>query len=142
MSTNKTTSTMVITLVGLIAGFCGCFFNFFGVLWVWAAFGPQEASPGGRLTQGIVMLIVGLLIWAGAAVGIYLLWRRMQPPPEQKITVEQKIDLTGEVELEKLKCRNCGAELDKSSITVAEGAVVVSCPYCGASYQIVEEPKW
>ncbi|MDY7039336.1 MAG: hypothetical protein SVX38_00580 [Chloroflexota bacterium] len=142
MSTNKTTTTIVIALVGLIAAFCGCFFNFFGVLWVWAAFGPQEASPGGRLVQGIVMLVVGLLIWAGAAVGIYFLWRRMQPPPEQKITVEQKIDLTGEVELEKLKCRNCGAELDKSSITVAEGAVVVSCPYCGTSYQVVEEPKW
>ena len=28
------------------------------------------------------------------------------------------------------------------SLSLAEGAVVVTCPYCSATYQIVEEPKW
>jgi len=107
---------------------------FFGVLYLLAAFAADAANPGGRLVVGTILVGIGL--------GLIALIKLREPKPEQKITVEQKIDLTGEVELEKLKCRNCGAELDKSSITVAEGAVIVSCPYCGTSYQIVEEPKW
>ena len=54
----------------------------------------------------------------------------------------QKIDLSGDIELEKLKCQNCGGVLKKDSVTVREGAVFVDCPYCGVSYQMVEEPKW
>jgi len=107
---------------------------FFGVLYLLAAFAADAANPGGRLVVGTILVGIGL--------GLIALIKLREPSPEQKITVEQKIDLTGEVELEKLRCRNCGAELDKSSITVAEGAVIVSCPYCGTSYQIVEEPKW
>jgi DNA-directed RNA polymerase subunit RPC12/RpoP len=106
----------------------------FGVLYLLAAFAADTANPGGRLVVGAILVGIGL--------GLVALIKLREPKPERKITVEQKIDLTGEVELEKLKCRNCGAELDKSSITVTEGAVIVSCPYCGASYQIVEEPKW
>jgi DNA-directed RNA polymerase subunit RPC12/RpoP len=41
-----------------------------------------------------------------------------------------------------MKCQNCGAELSKDSITVKEGAIFIACPYCGAAYQMVEEPKW
>jgi transcription elongation factor Elf1 len=46
------------------------------------------------------------------------------------------------VDLETLKCRNCGAALDKSAVKVVAGAVMVTCPYCGTSYQIEEKPMW
>jgi len=44
--------------------------------------------------------------------------------------------------METLKCEKCGGELTKDSITVKEGAIFISCPYCGSTYQMVEEPKW
>jgi predicted RNA-binding Zn-ribbon protein involved in translation (DUF1610 family) len=105
----------------------------FGVLFIWAAFGPE--SPPGWLLIGIVTVVIGL--------GIIALVKFREPkpagPPQE---IVQKIDLSGDVKLDKLKCQNCGAELDQKSITVKEGAIFVSCPYCGTAYQMVEEPKW
>jgi DNA-directed RNA polymerase subunit RPC12/RpoP len=107
---------------------------FFGVLWLLSAFGAETANPGGRLLVGGLLVLIGL--------GIIVAVRLREPKPEQKVTIHQEIDIGGDVDMETLKCRNCGAQLDKSAISVAEGAVIVSCPYCGTTYQIVEEPKW
>ncbi len=107
---------------------------FFGVLWLWSAFGAGTASPGGRLLVGGILVVIGL--------GIIVAVRLREPKPEQKITIRQEIDVGGDVEMEALKCQSCGAQLDKSAISLAQGAVVVTCPYCNATYQIVEEPKW
>ena len=94
----------------------------------------RRLHPVGRLVVGVILVGIGLAI----IVAI----KMREPKPERKVVVERKIDLSGDIELEKLQCQNCGAELDKKSITLAQGAVVVSCPYCGTSYQMVEEPKW
>jgi uncharacterized Zn-finger protein len=32
--------------------------------------------------------------------------------------------------------------LSKENLEVKAGAIFVECPYCGASYQIEEAPKW
>jgi DNA-directed RNA polymerase subunit RPC12/RpoP len=106
----------------------------FGVLWLLSAFSAETASPGGRLLVGGLLILIGL--------GIIVAVRLREPKPEQQVTIRQEIDIGGDVEMETLKCRNCGAQLDKSAISIAEGAVMVSCPYCGTTYQIVEEPKW
>jgi DNA-directed RNA polymerase subunit RPC12/RpoP len=106
----------------------------FGILYLLSAFSAQAASPGGRLLVGGILVVI--------AMGIIVAIRLREPKPEQQVTIHQKIDIGGDVEMETLKCRNCGAELDKSAISVTEGAVMVTCPYCNTTYQIVEEPKW
>ena len=106
---------------------------FFGVLWLWSAF-SSTGSPGGRLLVGGLLVLIGL--------GIIVAVRLREPKPKQEITIRQQIDLAGDVEMETLKCRNCGSQLDKSAISTAQGAIVVSCPYCGTTYQMTEEPKW
>jgi hypothetical protein len=107
---------------------------FFGVLFLWAAFGSTTSSPGGRLLVGGLLVAIGL--------GIILLVRMREPKPKQEVTIRQEIDIGGDVEMEALKCTNCGAQLDKDAFHMVEGAVMVSCPYCDAAYQVVEEPKW
>ncbi len=107
---------------------------FFGVLWLLSAFSAETLNPAGRLVVGGILVLLGL--------GIIVAVRLREPKPQQEVVVHQKIDIGGDVEMEALKCRSCGAQLDKSAISLAEGAVVVTCPYCGATYQIVEEPKW
>ena len=107
---------------------------FFGVLWLLSAFSSETASPGGRLLVGGLLVLIGLAIIVAV--------RLREPKPEQQVTIHQQIDLSGDVDMESFKCQSCGAQLDKSAISVVEGAVVVSCPYCDATYQIVEEPKW
>lgn len=106
----------------------------FGVLYLLSAFSADAASPGGRLLVGGLLVVIGL--------GIVVAVRLREPKPEQQITIRQEIDIGGDVEMEALKCTSCGGALDKSAITMAEGAVMVSCPYCGATYQVIEEPKW
>ncbi len=105
----------------------------FGVLFIWAAFSP-EGNPG-WIVVGVISVAIGL--------GIIALVKFREPKPAQPPQeIIQKIDLSGDVELEKLKCQNCGAELSKDSIELREGAIFISCPYCGTAYQMVEEPKW
>jgi DNA-directed RNA polymerase subunit RPC12/RpoP len=106
---------------------------FFGVLFVWAAFSP-DGDPG-WIIIGIISVAVGL--------GIIALIKFREPKPAQPPQeIIQKIDLSGDIEMETLKCEKCGGELKKDSITVKEGAIFISCPYCGSTYQMVEEPKW
>ena len=90
--------------------------------------------------QGMIArVIVGIILFAAAVVLVYL--TRVQPKTEE-ITHVQKIDLTGDVQLEQMKCQSCGGALSKENMEVKAGAIFVDCPYCGASYQIEEAPKW
>ncbi|HOT92571.1 MAG TPA: hypothetical protein PLJ78_11305 [Anaerolineae bacterium] len=90
--------------------------------------------------QGQIMrLVVGVVLLGAAGVLIYL--TRVQPT-KQEITHVQKIDLSGDVSLEAMKCTSCGGALGKDNLIVRAGAIFVDCPYCGASYQIEEAPKW
>jgi len=101
--------------------------GFFGVMFVVGAQGQ------------IIRVIVGVILMAAAGVMIYL--TRMRPKHEET-TIVQKIDLSGDVNLEEMTCRNCGGTLDEDALSVRAGAIFVECPYCGGSYQIEEAPKW
>ena len=89
-------------------------------------------------SQGqLLRILVGLVLLIGAVVVIYL--ARVQPKPSTTI---QKIDLSGDVSLEEIRCRSCNAALGKEEIDVKAGAIFVECAHCGATYQFEEEPKW
>ena len=107
---------------------------FFGVIWLLSAFSAETLNPGGRLLVGGILVVIGM--------GIIVAIRLREPKPKQEVVVRQQIDFGGDVDMEALKCESCGAQLDKSAISLEEGAVMVTCPYCDATYQIVEEPKW
>ncbi len=84
-------------------------------------------------------IVVGVVLWLAAAAMIVLALLR---PRQMTTTLVQKIDLSGDVDLEELTCRTCGGSLGKESVTVRAGAVFINCPYCGAAYQLEEAPKW
>ena len=91
-------------------------------------------------SQGMVMrVIVGIVLLAAAGA---LVWLALQRPKQMTTTVVQKIDLSGDVNLQDMTCRACGGSLGKESVTVKAGAVFVHCQYCNAAYQLEEEPKW
>ena len=108
----------------------------FGVLFVIGST-DDEVQASGQLGLwcgvGVVLIVVGLAI-----IG-FAWWQKRK---EQKIEITQRIELTGDLEMEKLKCEQCGGPVDKKSISVEGGAITVHCPYCGSVYQISEEPKW
>lgn len=104
---------------------------FFGVLFIWGAF-----SPNGNTNW---VAIGGLSV----AIGFGLIWfanRKLVPPGEQKVTYN--VDLTGDVNLENFQCKQCGGPLSSKNVSLVGGALTVTCPWCGAVYQIEEKPKW
>jgi hypothetical protein len=113
----------------IIAYIAAAILIFFGVLFIWGAFSPQ-GSPG--------WIIVGV-ISVGAGLG--LIWLARKRAKEQ-MEIIQKIELSGDVNLENLTCQNCGGTLSSENIKMVAGAPVVNCPYCNSSYQLSEEPKW
>lgn len=102
-----------------------------GVVFVIAAFSDQ-AKTTSRLMIGGAMIVIAIIL---------LLLGRMRTE-QITHTIEQKIDLSGDVDLEQLKCTSCGGTLSKENVEVRAGAVMVNCPYCGSVYQIKEAPKW
>lgn len=121
----------IVKIVGyIIAGIL----LLFGVLWLLSAFSADALNPGGRLLVGGILVVLGL--------GIIVAVRLREPKPQQEVVIRQQIDIGGDVDMETIQCDACGAQLDKSAIGLAEGAVVVTCPYCGTTHQIVEEPTW
>ncbi len=103
---------------------------FFGVLFLWAS---------GASGSGVLLIITGVI---QIGVGFGLIWFAGKKAGEEPIEIIQKIDLSGDIELETLSCQNCGGALTPDNIKMIAGAPVVSCPYCTTSYQLSEEPKW
>ena len=115
----------------IIAYIAAAILIFFGVLFIYGAFSP-EGSPG--------WIPIGLISLAAGFVLIWLAGRAKSGAEKQEIV--QRIELSGDVSLEKMTCRNCGGALSSENVKVVAGAAVVHCPYCGTSYQLEEAPKW
>jgi hypothetical protein len=116
----------------IIAYIAAAILVFFGAAFLYGAFSP-EGEPGWILI-GLVSIGAGfVLIWLGGRKG---------PAEGKPGELIQRIELSGNVSLEQLTCRNCGGKLSTDNIKMVAGAPVVNCPYCGASYQLEEEPKW
>ena len=117
----------------LIAYISAAILIFFGVLFIWATFSPEGQI--GWLVVGIISVGIGFgLIWFAG---------RSQPAASgQGENVTLKIDLSGDVNLDTLKCQSCGGSLTADNIKMVAGAPVVTCPFCGTTYQLTEEPKW
>ena len=106
-------------------------FIFFGVLFILATFGQS-----GQL----YMFIVGLIL---IGIGFGLIWfAARQQKVEGPTNVTYKVDLSGDVSLETMKCKQCGGTLTSENVKMVAGAPVVTCPFCGSTYQLTEEPKW
>ncbi len=116
----------------LIAYLAAAILIFFGVLFIWATFSPQGRI--GWLFTGLLSVGLGFAL-------IYLAGRRASaasPAADERLS----IDLPGEIALEALKCQFCGGNLSAENIQMLAGAPTVTCPHCGTSYQLTEEPKW
>ncbi|NMB68292.1 MAG: hypothetical protein GYA20_05985 [Chloroflexi bacterium] len=103
----------------------------FGVLFIWATF--DASGQIGYLVVGSISVTIGLVL-------IFLAGRKR--PGLEKQDVNVKIDLSGDVNLDTLKCKSCGGTLTSENIKLVAGAPFVTCPYCNTTYQLTEEPKW
>ena len=110
--------TIIVNVFGVLLGLLGVLF----------IIGFQGQT--GRLIIGLILLGAGVLLFMTS---------RIRP---KQTTVVQKIDLTGDIAAQELKCKNCGSTLSNKSVNVRAGAIFISCEFCGTQYQLEEAPKW
>lgn len=89
-------------------------------------------------SQGLpARLVVGVILLAAAAALAAM--PRLRP---QQVQIKQTLDLTGDVSLQDMPCRNCGAAIGRNDVEVKAGAVFVNCGHCSTSYQLEEQAKY
>lgn len=97
-------------------------------------------GAGGQTGSSTYIMIAVIL----ASVGFILIFfaTRMKAPEDSTQNVTVNIDLPGEVGMDTIKCKSCGGVLGEKDVKLVAGAPIVTCPYCGTTYQLSEEPKW
>jgi hypothetical protein len=120
--------------LGILGYIIGVVLIGWGLINLYSLAAPGAGNSIGRIIIGLVLVAIG--------AGLLFMIPRWESRRPEQIEMTQKIDLAGNVNTAKLKCQNCGADLDKNSVAVKSGGIFVNCPYCGGTYQITEEPKW
>jgi predicted Zn finger-like uncharacterized protein len=115
----------IITILGAIA-VAGVFF--FAIIFALAA--SVQATLTRLVTSGILFIIGVTLI-----LGIYYTTRK----PKKII---QRLEVSGQMKAVPIKCPNCSASIDANRIRIVSGVPYVTCPYCGTTFEVAEEPKW
>lgn len=104
-------------------------FLIFSFLFILAGF-----SLARNFVTGIILAAVGF--------GLIIAATRIKTEPDQPDIINVNVDLPGNVSMDTLKCKSCGGVLAPKDLKLVAGAPVVTCPYCGTTYQLTEEPKW
>jgi hypothetical protein len=122
----------ITTILGAIAVAVLFFFGFIFLLSSGAeALQGQPEQQTLRLIEGAILLIVGFAI----AYVIYVFSRK-------PTTVVHQVELSGQMKAAPIKCPNCGGSVDPNLIKIVSGVPYATCPYCGKTFEVAEEPKW
>ena len=115
----------IITILGAIAV---AVVFFFAVIFALAA--SVQATTTRLITSGF-LFVIGVAI----IVGIYYTTRKPK-------TVIQRLEVSGKMAAASIKCPNCGALVDANRIKIVSDVPYATCPYCGTTFEVTEEPKW
>ncbi|UCE75013.1 MAG: hypothetical protein JSV56_04735 [Methanomassiliicoccales archaeon] len=108
------------------------------------------------MAAGLFLLFLGLIyllativttgagLIAVACILLFLSYKLEKQKASQPRLVSQNVQVgaSGDVSIERFKCRGCGTALKEKDLRMVDGAVLISCPFCGSIYQLEEEPKW
>jgi len=78
----------------------------------------------------------------GAGFGIAIISLISHLLTRKPTTITQRLELSGPMKAVELKCPNCSASLDAKKIKIMSGVPYATCPYCGQTFEVAEEPKW
>ena len=101
------------------------------VLFFFALVFALAASVQETLTR---LAVSGLLFVIGIAVAYYI--------TRKPKTIIQRLEVSGQMKAASIKCPNCGASVEVNQIKIVSGVPYATCPYCGTTFEVTEEPKW
>ena len=80
------------------------------------------------------LIVAALLFIVGFGIAYYI--------TKKPKTVIQRLEVSGQMKAVALKCPNCSASVDANQIKIVSGVPYATCPYCGHTFEVAEEPKW
>jgi DNA-directed RNA polymerase subunit RPC12/RpoP len=80
------------------------------------------------------LVVAALFFIIGFGIAYYI--------TKKPTTVVQKLETSGRMKAVALKCPNCSAPVDASKIKIMSQVPYATCPYCGHTFEVTEEPKW
>jgi DNA-directed RNA polymerase subunit RPC12/RpoP len=113
-------------IIVVLGGIAVAVLFFFSVI-----FALASAYDSQRLITSTLLFIIAIAI----VFGIYYTTRKPK-------TVIQRIEVSGQMKAAPIKCPNCGASVDANQIKIVSGVPYATCPYCGTTFEVTEEPKW
>lgn len=120
----------ITTILGAIVAAILLFFGFIFVLSAGAAALTTQQQTL-RLIEGGILLFVGFAI-------VYVTYAFSRKPT----TIVQQLEISGQMRGVSIKCPNCSASVDANKIKIVSGVPYATCPYCGTTFEVTEEPKW
>jgi DNA-directed RNA polymerase subunit RPC12/RpoP len=80
------------------------------------------------------LIVAGLLFVVAFGIGFYI--------TRKPKTIIQKVEFSGEMKAVAIKCPHCSGSIDSNTIKIKDGVPYATCPYCGHTFEVAEEPKW
>ena len=105
---------------------------FFGVIF---AIASSVANTAARMNTAMLLFVGAFALFVVGAIIAYYVTRKPK-------TIIQRLEVSGEMKAVTLKCPNCSGSIDANAIKIVSGVPYATCPYCGHTFEVVEEPKW
>jgi len=102
---------------------------FFGIIFAWST--GANISVELKATR---LIIAAMLFVVGFGIAYYI--------TKKPKTIVQRLELSGQMKAVALKCPNCSASVNANKIKIVSGVPYATCPYCGQTFEVAEEPKW
>ena len=125
---NKTLGIVAVAIVFLFA----ILLVFLGIIFAIASSVNNTVS---RMNTAILSFAGAILFFIAGSVLAYYITRKPK-------TIIQQLEVSGEMKAVGIRCPNCGASVDANKIKMVSGVPYATCPYCGHTFEVAEEPKW
>lgn len=102
---------------------------FFGIMFAWST--GANISAELKVTR---LIIAAMLFIVGFGIAYYI--------TKKPTTIIQQLEVSGQMKAVPIRCPNCSASVDANQIKIVSGVPYATCPYCGQTFEVTEEPKW
>lgn len=102
---------------------------FFGIIFAWST--GVDIPIELKATR---LIVAGMLFAVGFGIAYHI--------TKKPTTIVQKLEVSGEMKAVPIKCPNCSASVNPDQIKIVSGVPYATCPYCGQTFEVAEEPKW
>ena len=102
---------------------------FFGIIFAWSI--GADISLELKVTR---LIIAAMLFIVGFGIAYYI--------TKKPTTIIQQLEVSGQMKAVPIRCPNCSASVDANQIKIVSGVPYATCPYCGQTFEVTEEPKW